>query len=274
MTDWKSKINSSTPSTASLYGGLTVDNILNYFSAVDLSAAGVDTTGIADIATYTYFYNNAFNIWDSDKSHSVKFQTPNYTSNKTIIFPSESAIPTADELVLKDAVQIITNKTISASSNTISNLPNQSGVATSGTHTANGGGTTFTIAHSAGSTPDFVSIEANSDDARDGGDFKVALDATNITITYGSATNSGTNNISLLWSVGFINFSSYVLTPDSLTTFTQKTIGDGLTFDTISTPSNPSSGQIILYPKTIDGNNVGIFAKIEKNGGFVELQIA
>ena len=123
MVSWKDKIVGTNANTATLYGGVTIDQILDYFSGVDLSVAGTDSTGIADIATYTYFLTSALNIWDSNKSHSVKFQTPDWTSNKTITFPSQSAMQGSDELLLKDSVQVVTNKVMDYNSNTFQNFP-------------------------------------------------------------------------------------------------------------------------------------------------------
>lgn len=41
----------------------------------------------------------------------------------------------------------------------------------------------------------------------------------------------------------------------------------------ISIPSNPSTDYGRIYVKQIDSNNDGVFAKIKKDGGFVEVQI-
>lgn len=75
MVSWKTKISDTNPNTGSLYGGQQIDWIIDYFSNVDLSTAGTDIQGIADIGTYTYFRTNALHIWDSNASHSIKFQT-------------------------------------------------------------------------------------------------------------------------------------------------------------------------------------------------------
>ena len=66
-----------------------------------------------------------------------------------------------------------------------------------GTSTTNGGSTTVTIAHGLASTPNFVSVQPKSADAL--GPFYFTVGATNITVTYGIATPSGTNNVSLWW---------------------------------------------------------------------------
>ena len=42
----------------------------------------------------------------------------------------------------------------------------------------------------------------------------------------------------------------------------------------ISAPGNPASGYGRVYSKQIDSNNDGLFVKIQKAGGFVEVQIA
>jgi hypothetical protein len=43
---------------------------------------------------------------------------------------------------------------------------------------------------------------------------------------------------------------------------------------TISAPSSPSTDNGRVYVKQIDSNNDGIFIKIKKSGGFVEVQLA
>tara|TARA_R110002012_G_scaffold50936_1_gene131841 strand:- start:237 stop:971 length:735 start_codon:yes stop_codon:yes gene_type:complete len=40
-----------------------------------------------------------------------------------------------------------------------------------------------------------------------------------------------------------------------------------------SAPSNPSSGTGVMYVKTIDTNNEGLFIKMKKNGSIVEVQV-
>ena len=69
----------------------------------------------------------------------------------------------------------------------------------SGSNVQSGDGTTvaFSIAHGLISTPTFVNVQPGSADAD--GDFYVTVDATNITITYGTAPASGTNNLTWYW---------------------------------------------------------------------------
>jgi len=71
--------------------------------------------------------------------------------------------------------------------------------ANSGTATFNGTGaqTTFTIAHGCSSTPTYCEIGAKSTDAK--GDKYWSVDATNITVTFGTAPPVGTNNVVLSW---------------------------------------------------------------------------
>lgn len=40
-----------------------------------------------------------------------------------------------------------------------------------------------------------------------------------------------------------------------------------------SAPSNPSAGTGVMYVKTIDSNNEGLFIKMKKNGSIVEVQV-
>ncbi|PAF31853.1 right-handed parallel beta-helix repeat-containing protein [Paenibacillus sp. 7516] len=65
------------------------------------------------------------------------------------------------------------------------------------TGSGNGSATTFTIPHGLSGTPTFLNVTAGSTAAR--GDYFVSADATNITVTYGTAPVSGTNNVVLYW---------------------------------------------------------------------------
>lgn len=69
-----------------------------------------------------------------------------------------------------------------------------------GVYTGSGNGTNkvFTFAHGVtDATPNVAFVEPRSDDAI--GNFKVTIDATNITVTYSTAPPSGTNNVVLQW---------------------------------------------------------------------------
>ena len=56
-------------------------------------------------------------------------------------------------------------------------------------------------------------------------------------------------------------------------TLTTPTFDSYTDMGTITIPSNPSSGNGRVYVKTIDANNDGLFIKIKKAGGFVEVQL-
>jgi hypothetical protein len=73
-------------------------------------------------------------------------------------------------------------------------LKKNSGVAT---FSGDGKKVSFSFAHGLTSTPKIVIVTPGSTDAK--GDFYVTYDAKNITITYGSAPPSGTNNVILIW---------------------------------------------------------------------------
>lgn len=65
-----------------------------------------------------------------------------------------------------------------------------------GKSTANGGGTSFTIAHGMGTTPTYVFVQMYGPDIMA---IKYSWDATNITVTTASNTTSGTGNILFVW---------------------------------------------------------------------------
>ena len=102
-----------------------------------------------------------------------------------------------------------------------------------------------------------------------------SVDATNINMTYPIAPASGGGNLSYVWGAGYIGGAVPSLTPSSATTFTQKTIGDFLTFDKVSVPANQADPEdTIIYNAEIDANNNGLFSKIQKNGVIFEVPIA
>lgn len=124
MVSWKDKIVDPSVTTVSLFGGKTLNSILDYHSGVDLTVGGTLPGENSDIATETIFKNNTLKLWDSDKSHKITFQTPDYTETKTWTFPNEAALGAADEFMFKDAVQIVTGKTMDFSAdNTAQNIP-------------------------------------------------------------------------------------------------------------------------------------------------------
>lgn len=154
-----------------------------------------------------------------------------------------------------------------------------SGINAGGVAQFNGTGsqTQFTIAHGLGVTPDFISVEAYSDDAR--GEFTRLKDATNITITYAIAPPSGTNNVKFVWGAAMTGAALPSFTPTTINTLENKTYQNAL-FNTYtdfieqaSAPANPSANRLRIYMKEIDVNNEGLFALVKKNGSFQELQI-
>lgn len=67
-----------------------------------------------------------------------------------------------------------------------------------GTATFNGGGSSFQIPHNIAGTPGTYNVTPGSANAAQA-NFYVTVDATNITVTFVTATPPGTNNISLRW---------------------------------------------------------------------------
>ena len=66
------------------------------------------------------------------------------------------------------------------------------------TQSGTGSKTAFTIAHGLSTAPTTAQVTAGSAAAR--GDFSIATDSTNITVTYATAPVAGTNNVVLNWS--------------------------------------------------------------------------
>lgn len=236
MVNWKTKIQDSNPSKTTLYGGLSIDYILDYFSSVDHSDNGNDSFGIATIATHTRYESGAFQLLDTSADHRITFTLPEYTENHTITYPNESELGTSDEYLIKDAVQITTNKVVNATDNSITDdsiaagdilasngtkfirkamgtslqvLRTNSGATniewasleneTVGKAVASGDNfsTVFNIAHGLGSPPSYTFIDCSSLSIPR----TFAVDSTNIVVDFDSAPPSGTNNVVIYWRV-------------------------------------------------------------------------
>lgn len=121
---WKAKITGPEQTTGTQFGGITLNAVLDYFSGFDHTVGGTLPLNNVDIATETLFANNTLKLWDSNKSHKITFQTPDYTENKTWTFPDEAAMGATDQFVFKDTVQTLTGKVLNfTTSNTAQNIP-------------------------------------------------------------------------------------------------------------------------------------------------------
>jgi hypothetical protein len=145
------------------------------------------------------------------------------------------------------------------------------GLQASGVATFSGDGSTkvFNIAHGIGATPGFISAEPASDHAL--GEFKRSKDATNIIITYAVAPPTGTNNVVLEWGASSVDAGTG-FTATSVTTITNKTVGDKLTFNKVTTPADQTDVETgLIYFKEIDANNNTYATKQQIGGSIVEV---
>src|SRR5215510_2515584 len=120
MPDWKKKINNPGITNQTTFYGDIVNNFVDYFSQIDLSA---DTAlGVVAVKTPTTYESLILSIFDSDKSNKIYFAVPNLTEDKTFNLPAISG--TSDDLMSRTAPQIVTGKTMDfSSSNTATGLP-------------------------------------------------------------------------------------------------------------------------------------------------------
>jgi hypothetical protein len=107
------------------------------------------------------------------------------------------------------------------------------------------------------------------------GVYEIAVDSTNITLTYSVAPPSGTNNVKFVWGAGFIGQAASVFTPNSTTVITNKTVGNSLKFNKQDpVPSNQANIEDgMMYQKEIDGNNNTAAYKTKINGSIVEVRM-
>jgi hypothetical protein len=135
----------------------------------------------------------------------------------------------------------------------------------------NGSQTVFNIAHGLSTTPEVPVVIPASSDAM--GSYNVDKDATNIIVTFATAPPGGSSNIRFQWGAAYTQTATQGFTSGSLTTLTNKTIGDKLGFIKVSIPADPTTEEGIVYLKQIDASNNGLFMKLKKGGAIVEVQI-
>lgn len=268
MVNWLKQILDPSATTSSIFAGDVMNWVVQYHADVDLAAG--DPLGIVKVATETIFTSGKLRLYDSNKTHTVSLTSSDFTENKTINIPS--TLGTTDDLVVRTAVQSITNKQMDYNLNTFINFPGfQAG---NSTQQFNGTGsqTVFNIPHTLSGAPSLFFALPRTTGAM--GDYTVTADATNVIITYSSAPPSGTNNVAFVWGAGSAAGESVGFSPSSISTLTNKKIGDFLGFiKQGSVPADPALEEAILYEKAIDATNNGIFVKVKKNGVIAEVQI-
>lgn len=267
MVNWLKQILDPAATTSSIFAGDVMNWVIQYHSDVDLAAG--DPLGIVKVATETIFTSGKLKLYDSNKSHSISITSADFTENKTITLPT--TLPTNDDLMTRTAVQTVTNKLMDFNTNTFTNFP---GFQAGGTATFSGTGsqTVFNIAHALSGIPSIMFALPNTIAAI--GDYTVTADATNVIITYSTAPVSGSSNVKLVWGAGGPAGEVVGFSASSVTTLTNKKIGDFLDFvKQGSAPANPTLEEAIIYVKAIDANNNGLFAKIKLQGAIVEIQV-
>lgn len=237
MVDWLRQITTPATTSAEIFAGDVMNWVIQYHDDIDLASA--DPQGIASIATETRFTSGKLAMWDLNKDHVIDFLTPNYAEDKSVSLPS--TMPTSDHFVTEDASQEITGKSIPVNLNTLNHsTTNGAGdllkgngssfqrfprgtslqvprVNSGGTDvewasldservgksvaSGNGVATQFNIAHGLGSNPTyaFISVADCGSTMKAMPDY--TTDSTNIVVTFGTAPESGTNNVVIYWRV-------------------------------------------------------------------------
>jgi hypothetical protein len=234
MVDWKRTITDPQSTSVQVFGGDVLNYIVQYHNNVDLAAG--DPLGEVVIGTKTTFGNGKIRLGDLNGDHSIDLSLPNYSENKTIIVPS--TLPTTDDLVTRNVVQILNNKTISIDQNFVMHSttnaagdilvndtsrfvrkPRGSSLQVLRTNSAgtdiewasldservgkstasgNGSTNTFNIAHGLGSIPTYAFINCSSLVNT----FTYTVNSTHIVVLFTpTAPPVGTNNITIYWRV-------------------------------------------------------------------------
>jgi hypothetical protein len=113
MVDWLKQITSPATTTASIFAGDVLNWVIQYHDDIDLAAG--DPAGVVHILTETVFNSGRLKWYDSNKSHTVSINVPDYVEDKSLNLPS--TLGPTDEIVFEDAAQVLTNKTLSVNLN-------------------------------------------------------------------------------------------------------------------------------------------------------------
>ncbi len=120
MVSWSSKqILDPIATTTEIFGGDVMNWILQYHNEVDLATG--DPLGIAKIATETRYYSGKLRLYDSNRSNTISFISPDFIEDKEITIPSTMAA--TDEILTRTAAQVMQGKSISGLTNAISDIP-------------------------------------------------------------------------------------------------------------------------------------------------------
>ena len=115
-------INSPKATTGTTFGGDVMNKVMQWFSGFNIAAT--ELTNKPSIATETRFYSGKFILFDYDFTNEIKFFTPQLTNNVSISFPDNLSISALNEITFNLVPQILQNKTIDATNNSISNIAN------------------------------------------------------------------------------------------------------------------------------------------------------
>jgi hypothetical protein len=211
------RVSSPVAGDATHFGGTDVNKFSDYLGGTDIGASET-----VDVATLTTFRSSKFALKNPANSASYTFVPSAIGADCTVTWP----LLTGNDQVTMDAHSTtMTNKTINATNNTITDTSTANGdlmvsngskfirkargtsqqvlrtnVAgtdiewaslnseTVGKSTAASGGTTYNIAHGLGSNPTYAFINCSSHLTT----FTYTTDATNIVVTFSSATTGGT----------------------------------------------------------------------------------
>jgi hypothetical protein len=266
------------------------------------ASAAIVTTKLADSANFVLTTRtNSFGDFDQVfKDNRIRINNPADTFSYTIIAAAigtnvNLTLPLLagnDTAVAQAFSQPLTNKTIDADSNTITNIDNNEIKAAAGIVysklTLTGGilnadiNASAAIAYSKlALTGGILNADVNASAAI--AYSKLALTNTILNADINSSAAIAYSKLALTGGIlnADINASAAIATTklaDS-SNFILKTLDNDFGAHHLdigrigSAPSNPSSDKIRLYLKPVDSNNDGLFCKVKKAGGFVEVQI-
>jgi hypothetical protein len=219
------RVTSAVAGDTTHFGGVDVNKFSDYLGGTDIGASET-----VDIATLTAFRDSKFSLRNPANTFSYIFAPSAITTaNRTVTLP---LLTGNDQFTMDAFATTITNKTINATNNTITDSSTAAGdvMVSNGTKfvrkargtslqvlrtnsggtdiewgsldservgksTAASGSSVYTIAHGLGSNPTYAFVDCSSHTTAR----TFTTDSTNITVTFASTISSGT--VTIYWRV-------------------------------------------------------------------------
>jgi hypothetical protein len=114
------RINDPKTTTADTFAGDALNKIQEWLAGINIASADVTNKPVID--TDTRFKSGRLRLFDSSSANELSFVVPTLTTPAAITFPATLSNASTNELLFAGVSQAITNKTINAAANSITNI--------------------------------------------------------------------------------------------------------------------------------------------------------